>query len=452
MKRNTFFLLVAAICCGPVIYAQNPIDYYATSPNTYTEIANETHGLSAPHDLDYVPGRPDEWWVLNKETNGGSMVLLFNAGMPAQTHQFRRDSHNEHFMARAVAMAFGDHDYFVTAQEIKNTASPSSTFMGPALWSSDTSIFARMHQNDWLPGELLGSHIDMLHQSPFGMGVAFDNGTTYWYFDGFNGNICKYDFAVPHGVGEDDHSDGRIHRYTDVKVTREPNIPSHLALDKSGNRLFIVDGGTKRVLLMHTATGSIAGDLDVVATGAEPLAEYKEVTGATQEVMVSSGLSSPCGIDYARDRIIVSDYATGNIHIYDVSVSPARSVGTIITGGPGVMGVRIDNRNRIWYVNRTTKKLYRIDNPNVLSLPDNALVSGVDFHIYPNPASDRVYIDIARSGNTGIRVFDLTGRLIQESEAVSGRTTLDVSGWAKGIYQVVLSAEGKTATARFSVQ
>jgi hypothetical protein len=391
--------------------------------------------------------------VLNKETNGASMVLLFDAGKPTQTHQFRRDSHNEHFMARAVAMAFSDKDYFVTAQEIKNTASASSTFMGPALWSSDTAIFARQHQNDWVPGELLGSHIDMLHQSPFGMGVAFDHDNTYWYFDGHNANICKYDFGTPHGIGEDDHSDGRIHRFTDVKVSRTPNVPSHLALDKANNRLFIVDGGTKRILMLNTASGTIAGDITPVATGAEPLAEYKEVTGATQEVMVSAGLTSPCGIDYVRDRIIVSDYTTGNIHLYDVTVTPAKLVGTIITGGPGVMGVRIDNRNRIWYVNKTTKKLYRIDNPNVLSVPENVLVAGRDFQIYPNPARDQVHIRINKPGvNTSIRVFDITGRQMLQQETSADISTLDVSTWAKGIYQVTLSADGSTATAKFTVQ
>jgi hypothetical protein len=265
-------LCTLAVCCSSVCFAQNELDKYVTSGsnNTFVEVGNATHQLSAPHDLDFVPGRPNEWWVLNKEANGGSMVLFFNAGKSNQVHQFRRDSHHEHFMARAVAFAFGDNDYFVTAQEIKSTASQSSTFMGPALWSSDTSIFARRHQTNWNPDSLLGSHIDMLHQSPYGMGVAHDNQNVYWYFDGHNGNICKYDFATPHGVGEDDHSDGRIHRYTDVTVTRKANIPSHMELDKQNSWLYYADGGTGRVMRMKTNSGTVGATLQVPATGGEP--------------------------------------------------------------------------------------------------------------------------------------------------------------------------------------
>jgi hypothetical protein len=350
-------LLVCYGCCS--CFAQSELDKYASGPNTFVEIGNTSHSLTAPHDLDYVPGRPNEWWILNKEANGASVVLFFNPGKPNQSNQFRRDSHNDHFMARSVAIAMGENNEFASAQEIKNTASASSTFMGPALWSSDTSVFARINQNNWVTGQPLGSHLDMLHQSPFGMGVAYDNARVYWYFDGHNGNICKYDFSMPHVIGGDDHSNGIIHRYTDVTVTRKPNVPSHMVMDKANNWLYYVDGGTNRVMRMKTNSGTIGANLTVPSTAGEPLAEYKAVTGATVEVVVSSGLTSPCGIDYRNGRLIVSDNTTGNIHIYNVSgTMPATSVGTLITGGPGVMGVRIDNDNKIWYVNNTTKKIH----------------------------------------------------------------------------------------------
>ena len=451
MKKLLLLACAAVGCCSA--YAQNQLDKYTTGTNTFTEIGGSAQGVNNPHDLDFVPGRPNECWVLNKEANGGSVVLFFNTGKSNQAHQFRRDSHNEHFMARAVALAFGDNDYFVSAQEIKSTAGPTATFMGPALWSSDTAIFARMHQNNWVSGQLLGSHIDMLHQSPFGMGVAHNNANVYWYFDGHNGNICKYDFATPHGIGEDDHSDGKIHRYTDVTVTRKPNVPSHMVVDKQNNWLYYADGGTGRVLRMKTTSGTVGANLAVPSTGAEPLAEYKAVTGATNEVMVS-GLTSPCGVDYRKDRLIVSDYSTGIIHIYNTTTAPATLVGTIITGGPGVMGVRITDDNKIWYVNATTSKFMRIDNPNVVSV-EEAVAENISYAVYPNPVHDNLNIkidNVTATDKANIRIFDVTGKQVYANATGDNITTVNTSSWAKGMYNVVLSFNNSTEVTKVVIQ
>lgn len=450
MKKTV--LVAAAVVCGCCAYAQNTIDKYTNSTNTFVEVGNNTHGISNPQDLDFVPGRPNELWVLNKETGGGSVVLFFNPGKSNQFHQFRRDSHNEHFMARATAIAFGANDYFGTAQEIQSTAGPTATFMGPALWNSDTSIFARQHQNNWVPGQLLGSHIDMLHQSPFGMGIAHDNANVYWYFDGYNNNICKYDFAAPHGVGEDDHSDGRIHRYTDVTVTRKPNVPSHMVVDKQNNWLYYADGGTGRVLRLKTTSGTVGSNLTVPASGAEPLAEYKAVTGATVEVMVT-GLTSPSGVDYRNDRLFVSDHSTGNIHIYNTTTTPATLVGTIITGGPGVMGVRVTWDNKIWYVNATTNKLMRVENPNVMSV-EGTTTKNIDFSVYPNPAHGNLNIrlDEMNGGQALIRIFDMSGRQVYSNAATTALTTVNTTGWAAGMYNVIVSYNNGTATSKVMVQ
>ena len=58
-----------------------------------------------------------------------------------------------------------------------------------------------------------GSHIDMLHESPLGMGIAHDSGNSYWYFDGYYGHLVYYDFKEDHDIGMDDHSDGVVRRY-----------------------------------------------------------------------------------------------------------------------------------------------------------------------------------------------------------------------------------------------
>jgi hypothetical protein len=432
-------------------YAQNPLDSYFNGANTFTKVATAANLLSTPHDLDFVPGRPNEWWVLNKETNGASVVIFYNTGTATQTSELRRDSHNGHFMIRSTAIAIGNNGNFGSAQEAKNTSSsPTSTFMGPALWSTDTAVFARINQNNWVDNQPLGSHLDMLHQSPFGMGIAHDHDNVYWYFDGYNGNICKYDFAMPHSIGGDNHANGIIHRYTSATVTRKANLPSHMVLDKENNWLYIIDGGGNKIIRLKTTSGTVGASLPVPATANEPLAEYKEVTGATIETVASMGFTAPCGIDYKNNRLVVSDNTTGELIIYDVTNMPATEVGRINTGAAGVMGVRIANDNRIWFVNNTTKELVRIDNSNVTDIEDirfeNQAVT-----LYPNPAKSSFSFDIPDAELCDLKIYDITGKLVKSIKRTASKN-ISINNLPYGNYQVLIKAGEHVYTSKLTVQ
>ena len=338
----------------------NFIDKYLTDPLTYTVIGTTTSSLNQPRDLDFKPNT-NELWVCNYGTaSGGSMVIFYNAGHPNQTSQYRKDTHSEHFMAFPSAFAFSDIGEWAAVGELKNnTGSATSTFMGPSLWLGDTNIFAKVCQNAFVTGLPLGSHIDMLHQSPYAMGIAFDSAKIYWVMDGWNGNICKYDFAQDHSPGYDNHSAGKIWRYTDVPVSRVVGVPSHMVLDKATGWLYFIDGGSKTIKRMNTHTGSVAGTLTVPTTANEPLASYQSVTGATVET-IGTLTSQPCGIDFYNNRLIVSDYDSGYVYIYNTTATPTL-LGTIQTGHIHNMGIKIGTDGKIWFVNKTESKVYRID-------------------------------------------------------------------------------------------
>jgi hypothetical protein len=372
MKKE--ILLVASCCCSIMCTAQNLIDNYLTSTPVYSVIGTSANGVSQPRDLDFKPNSDELWVANNGTTAGGSVVIFYDAGKTGQTTQLRKDSHSGHFMIYPSAIAFGDDGRWACVSEIKSTASATSTFMGPALWSADTSIFARVFQNNWVSGKPLGSHVDMLHQSPFGMGIAHDTAGAYWVFDGHNGNICKYEFVSDHGPGYDDHSQGKIWRYTDVPVLRTPNIPSHMVKDKGTGWLYFVDAGNKNVKRLNTATGSITGTLTVPTTASEPLLSYSKVTGATVEIIASFPTSQPCGIDLYNGRMIVSDNANGDIYVYDISTPMPSLLGTINTGLVGIMGVKIGSDGKIWCVNNTDNKVYRIE-PATLVANDASVVN-----------------------------------------------------------------------------
>lgn len=366
-------LLISVLFASSRCYSQNLIDNYLSGTPVYTTIAGSTNSVNQPRDLDFKPFT-NELWVVNKGTSaGGSAVIIYDAGQPGQSSQLRKDSHTGHFMLYSSSIAFGAGGEFGTTGEIQSTAGPTATFMGPTLWSSDTSIYARVFQNAWVGSKPLGSHLDMLHQSPFGMGIAHDAANAYWVFDGHNGNLCKYDFDGDHSPGYDDHSNGKIWRYTDVLLTREVDIPGHLVKDQATGWIYIVDAGTQRLIRVNPATAGNIGTLTPPGTGNEALNGYWQMTGATVEVIQTYASSQPSGIDLYNGRLIVSDYQTGDIYVYDVTGVNPVSLGTIATGQAGIMGVKIGTDGKIWFVNYTQNTVVRID-PATMTNDDAAIM------------------------------------------------------------------------------
>ncbi len=360
MKR-TIYLFTALVFAYAITKAQtNYLDNYVNATVTLSIIGTSTNQLNQPRDLDFKPNT-NELWVCNYgDANGGTMIIFYNAGLSIQTSEFRHDDHADHFFYYPSSIAFSENGQFGAVSEIQNSDPNSPTFMGPSLWLSDTSIYAVIFQNNWATGYPLGSHIDMLHQSPFSMGIAHDSAEAYWVMDGYNGNICKYDFVNDHSPGYDNHSAGKIWRYQDVTVTRVPQVPSHMVLDKANHWLYFVDGGNKKIKRMDIMSGTISGNLTPPSTGNESLALYKKVLSATVELVDSLG-TQPCGIDYYKDRLIVSDYTTGDIYLYNTSGASVTILDTIVTGHPGMMGIKVGPDGHIWCVNKTENKLYRLD-------------------------------------------------------------------------------------------
>lgn len=361
MKKNILLLMLAITSCCFFASAQpNFLDSYIGNTVTLTTIGTSTNQLNQPRDLDFKP-HSNELWVVNYgSTNGSDMVIFYNAGQANQSSQYRKDTHTSHFMRLCNSFAFGDDGKFACVSEIQSTGGGNSTFMGPGLWSTDTNIYARVFQNNWVSGLPLGSHLDMLHQSPYAMGIAHDTAMAYWVMDGHNGNICRYDFVQDHGPGYEDHSAGGIKRYIDVTVTRVPQVPSHMIMDKATGWLYFIDGGPKQIKRMDTHSGTITGNLTVPSTATETLnGGYKKVEFATVETLATL-TTQPCGIDFYKDRLVVSDYTTGDIYLYNTN-GAFTLLQTIQTGHPGMVGVKVGPDGHIWCVNKTESKVYRLD-------------------------------------------------------------------------------------------
>lgn len=157
----------------------------------------------------------------------GSVTIIFDPGTEEQQVETRTDWNAWHFMRRPPAMAMGADPTtaglppgtWASCSEAAtgNFEDNNVLYNGPSLWSSDLSVFA-VHPS---PGGN-GSHLDMLHGTPWCMGIAHERDNVYWLFNGHAGSIDRYDFGEDHGAGYEDHSDGTIHRYVPGQLLRKP--------------------------------------------------------------------------------------------------------------------------------------------------------------------------------------------------------------------------------------
>ena len=412
---------------------------YTSTTNTFTYdiVGNSSDRLVSPTDLDFHPN--GELWVVNRETEatGGSTVKFTNPSLTSQTTLRQQDGNAWHFMSLPTGIAFSDNGNFGTSTGVLNANHNNGVpFTGPALWSSDPLVYAQ-------PSGGNGSHLDMLHASPHCMGIASETANIFYVYDANSNDIVRYDFGNDHGPGGADHDDGRIRRFMAPTVNWvNANIPSHLVMDKSSNWLYIADVGNGRVLRLDVSSGTVGGTPTYPRY--ETLAEYANVTGATWQVVADTGLLQPSGIDVIGDNMIVSDFSNGNIYIYDISTMPARRVGTLQTNTPGVSGLVIGPRGRIWYTNTTQNTVVKIIPSQVIGLSDN--LASKQLVIYPNPTSGILNIEnLDEIGvNSKISVLDISGRIVVDNVKVSNNE-VNLSHLDNGVYFIQLKNESGSA-------
>ena len=358
--------------------------------------AKETSWILADSNSDTVYARRLE--------PGGSTVIFHNTGLSSQSSEYRKDSYSRHFMHTASSLAFDNQGFFANTLECQDANNNSNGFFsGPTLWDSDLSIYAVMNQD----GPLLGSHLDMIHQSPFSMGIEYaGSGNIYWVFDGYHSSIVRYDFATPHEIGGHDHSDGKVWRYDEVDIAREEGIPSHMILDDDSGFLYIADTGNQRILKFNVNSGNYSYDLTPYG---ESLAEYFMMENADWEIYINQDLEKPSGIDIYNDRLIVSDYSSGKIIFYDISINPPIELGRIDTGNQNnIMGIKIDSNQKIWYVNYHHNNVIRIDYNLIngdINSDGNVNVTDVValvFYILDPESTDYLGLDINDDGNINV--------------------------------------------------
>ncbi len=356
-------------------------------------------------DLEFNPARPGELWVLYRqpydgapceESNrtaacellGSKVAIISDADTDSPDVEIEEDGNSWHFMRVATALAFADDDTFATVGEARtgNWMDNDVDFMGPTWWSADPNVFA-------VDFGLNGSHLDMLHATPFGMGIAhdptswavgdgFETGPVFWAYNGDVGAIDRYDFKQPHQPGGEDHSDGTLHRYVTGQLKMAPGIPSHMefaslgrvpereslfgpsASDDEGTMpdwwLYIADTGNQRIVRLDTKSGRLG---EPIVTPDPQLEDPRTVEDAVLEEVVPKGrLEAPTGLAVAGELLFVSDAATSLIHVFDLQGETLAVLDTELPAW-SLAGLAIGPDDKLYFVNWSEGSVHRVE-PN----------------------------------------------------------------------------------------
>jgi outer membrane protein assembly factor BamB len=359
---------------APAAPAEDVLGAKGASASLTTIFAPARKNLFSATALALNPDSPSELWALLRQVPSGlpctendpggcsalegQVAIIEDPHSKAPAVTVKKDPNAWHFMRRPTSIAFGsvgDGDTFATCGEARtdNYEDETIDYAGPVLWSSNLSIFAIQP-----PGKN-GSHIDMLHNSPFCMGIAHETKNVYWAFNGKLGSLDRYDFKAPHEVGGEDHSDGEMLRYAEGEVKRSPEIPSHLAFDAEDGMLYVADTGNGRVARLDTKSGSRGLDCPTN----DPIDLHAAMVGTTLDEFVPAGdLDAPSGITLYRGVIFVTDNSTSEIHAYDRDGKELRSLDTGLPAG-SLSGIAVSEEGVVYLADLATGSVLRVDVP-----------------------------------------------------------------------------------------
>jgi hypothetical protein len=266
----------------------------------------------------------------------------------------KRDGNAWHFMRRPTSIAFGDNGNLATCGEARtdNYEDEAVDYSGPALWSSDPTIFGAKPK----PGQN-GTHLDMLHETPFCMGIAHERDNIYFVFNGKLGALDRYDFRAPHEIGGEDHSDGELNRYVEGELLRVAEVPSHLAIDRARRELYVADTGHARVARLSIDSGTPGANLPVL----EPMPVHHRIDGALLETVVPPGVvGSPSGVAFHDDALLVTDNASGVIWWFE---RDGTALGQVETGLPAgaLAGVTLGPDGKMYVSDMKSGRAYRLE-------------------------------------------------------------------------------------------
>ena len=159
---------------------------------------------------------------------------------------------------------------------------------------------------------------------------------------------------------------------------------------------------------------------------------------STSLINVDKNLTGPVVAQVYPCRYDNSDYK----YYGDYYEGRPMLIGSAVANNFQKFSVAQADNNSLWYLH-SDGKLYTTVDPNGIA---QAEVSEV--RMYPNPAADRVTIDLQNTTANKIRMVDLYGRIVVEQDVEGQMEVIDLSHLANGMYFVQICNNGKVTATR----
>jgi len=159
--------------------------------------------------------------------------------------------------------------------------------------------------------------------------------------------------------------------------------------------------------------------------------------GATRSARVLAGRQDGTQAQSSLDVSYLSDTAAygANLNVAPIQVNTATSADFI----EGVLYFSFNNH-------KLTPRNNLDFGGIVVSVAELYQAPGYEFNLYPNPAQERVYVQIDEDLDfdiLDIEVFDLNGRRVIYTQTAIAQTSLNLSGLEKGVYVVKMTTRGE---------
>jgi sugar lactone lactonase YvrE len=238
--------------------------------------------------------------------------------------------------------------------------------------------------------------------------------------------------------------------------------PDGLAFDAFGN-LYIADQNNNRIRKVNTA--------GIIITIAGNGFDANDTTPPDGGFSGDGGAATAAELYYPTG--IVFD-ALGNLYIGDLGnnrirqVNTAGVINTVVgdgaeaywgDGGPAIDaalsfpdGLYIDALNNLYIADWANDVIRKVTNTTALGI-EQIKESNNQLLVYPNPASTVLNVTFIRnteSSNT-IKLVNLIGQIVY-SNVIDKNEAIDISGFAKGIYMLVLTDDNNTVTKKVIVE
>jgi sugar lactone lactonase YvrE len=314
------------------------------------EVVGADAALLSPSDLAFHPTEDHQLWITNRR--GDSITIVSRVGAADQSAVTRTSPGAEHFLAEPSSLAFGTAGTFATAQDMDQVTQSTTPadFMGPTLWPADAVLFDGGHD----------SHLDMLHDSPSGAGIAWDHDNAFWVYDGYHHSIAMYDFHMDHGPGGMDHSGGTIEQWGVTDLGYAPHIGSHIELDRATGLLYIADTRNGRIDVLDTRSGAHGVTVGPNYDGAD----MYSMDGATFTTLIDGlaiGLEQPSGLALRGGVLYITDHAHDTIHAFSLDGTHLDWLDLSDQMSPASIGaIELDAEGRIYVIDIVGGRVLRL--------------------------------------------------------------------------------------------